>query len=146
MKRYILAVLAMVCVGSVSPSWGSDPPAKKKSLCPEGSVCAEVASFTKTDIGPEVREFQISPLTAEGGFYRVVLHQRIAGEKGVIVNRIQLRHRGRWVSYKEGSRLGEGRTEFLIAVPRYSDTLALSLDDGKSATVNVMLERSAADR
>ncbi len=143
MKITMLTVSLIMLFWGV-PTVGAESPADEKLPCPEGMECVLVDTFTKADVTPEEKKFEIASLTAAGGFFRVVIMQKGAAGSAAVVMNIRLRHRGRWISYVKEEALPEGRTAYAIAVPRYSDELTMLLDKGKGARLQVILERDAA--
>jgi hypothetical protein len=114
--------------------------------CPEKMECVLVDTFTKADVAPEKKKYEVSSLTADGGFFRVVIMQESADGSAAVVTNVTLLHRGRWISYPKDGALPQGRTAYPISIPRYTDELNISLDKGKGARLQVILEREAAGR
>jgi hypothetical protein len=145
MRSIIVTVgVCVLFLGAVTVR--AETPAGETVPCPEGMECVLVDTFTKADVSPETKKYQVAALTQGGGFFRVVIMQKGADGVPVVVLNIRLRHRGRWVSYEKEDALPEGRTAFPIAVPRYTDELTLLLDKGKGSHLQVILEREAAGR
>ena len=109
--------------------------------CPEGKECVLVDTFTRTESEGEVKTYEIGGLTASGGFFSVVLLQEGSGKKGAILQSLFLTHRGRRIDTTLGEKAAAPRMEFPVSIPRYSESLSLTLAEGKGAVISIVLER-----